>query len=229
MAVSTCILCLDSHLENQGWNDLIFGAGNTICHLCRNKLDYISGDLCEKCGRRSDVNLCSDCIRWENFYKGKDVLEMNRSILSYNPFMQDVIYRWKYRGDYAIVEAFSVKFRELYKELKKEDKKDFTIVPIPLSEKRLAERHFNQAEQLARFLKGNLSFALERDGHEKQAKKSRIERLKMANPFKLKQKVSGDVLLIDDLYTTGRTMRHAAEVLKEHGSNRIISLTLMRG
>jgi len=49
------------------------------------------------------------------------------------------------------------------------------------------------------------------------------------NPFQIQEIVNGRVILLDDLYTTGRTLHHAANVLKEHGATEISSFTLIRG
>ncbi len=73
------------------------------------------------------------------------------------------------------------------------------LVPIPISPKRLEERGFNQ-------------------------------RLESPNPFRLKKglKVPTKVILIDDIYTTGTTLYHASQILKEAGVHEIRSFSLCR-
>ena len=66
---------------------------------------------------------------------------------------------------------------------------------------------------------------------EKQSKKSRSERIHIPQVFQINPQVEiigKHILLIDDIYTTGSTLRHAAKLLKESGAERIQSLTLAR-
>lgn len=72
--------------------------------------------------------------------------------------------------------------------------------------------------------------ALVRIHGEKQSKKSREERIHLKQVFKVNQDVSGKViLLIDDIYTTGSTLHHAAHALMEAGAKSVSSFTLARG
>ncbi len=65
-----------------------------------------------------------------------------------------------------------------------------------------------------------------------QSEKSREERLQMTQPFELKvskEKIRNQrVLLVDDVYTTGRTLFHAAELLYKNGAETVKSLTFAR-
>src|SRR5699024_5857763 len=117
----------------------------------------------------------------------------------------------------AILESFPVK------------QSDLIISPIPLSNQRLAERGFNQSLQLAEMLNRPVSHLFQRKGTEKQSKKTRVERLQMDNPFRLIKKINQPVLLIDDIYTTGTTLRHAASLCKQSGCEQVYALTLCRG
>lgn len=106
------------------------------------------------------------------------------------------------------------------------------FIPIPLSDERLYERGFNQAEAL--LVKAGLSptFVLQRIHTEKQSKKSRTERIhiqqvfKLTDPYLVKDKM---IVLMDDIYTTGSTLRHAAKLLKEAGASSVHSFTIARG
>src|SRR5690625_1097913 len=64
---------------------------------------------------------------------------------------------------------------------------------------------------------------------EKQSKKTRSERLSADNPFVAAKKVNKPVILVDDIYTTGTTLRHAATLLKEQGCPEVYAYTLIRG
>ena len=108
-------------------------------------------------------------------------------------------------------------------------------VPIPLSKERLYERGFNQAAELARLLPVAPHEVLKRVVHEqKQSKKSRTERLRLEAPvFRFigdPSVIRGrEIVLIDDIYTTGATVRRAAKVLLENGAASVCSMTVARG
>lgn len=74
----------------------------------------------------------------------------------------------------------------------------------------------------------NLKRVFSRMFSEKQAKKSRFERIMMKNPFKQTEPFNKPVVLVDDIYTTGRTLRHAAQLLTENGCPEVYALTLCR-
>lgn len=116
--------------------------------------------------------------------------------------------------------------------------KNFIIIPIPLHSGRKRQRGFNQAELLGQFIAKdmNLEFCdtLKRIKNNKpQAKmKNHEERAKnIAGCFKIKNPeiVRGkNILLIDDVYTSGATMNEAAKILKENGARKIIAVVLAK-
>ena len=144
----------------------------------------------------------------------------------YNDFLKEIIARYKFRGDYILAKAFSLFIKERLK-----DKHFDYLVPIPLSGERLYERGFNQSAALIHEAGYTAKELLQRIHSEKQSKKSRQERIHQKQVFELlpadiKNK---SILLIDDIYTTGSTLYHAAKVLKTGGAASIYSLTLARG
>ena len=101
-------------------------------------------------------------------------------------------------------------------------------MPIPLSVVRHRERGFNQAEMLTAFLDRKSVALLQRKDGEKQSKKSRQDRIFAENPFRMKKTINKPVILVDDIYTTGATLRHAANVLKQQGCPKVCAFTLIR-
>ncbi|WP_353048309.1 MULTISPECIES: phosphoribosyltransferase family protein [unclassified Exiguobacterium] len=114
-------------------------------------------------------------------------------------------------------------------ELKKVKVKQDFIVPIPLSRERLSERRFNQAEGIARMMRGKVTLCLARSDGPAQSRKARRERLSRANPYEVITSVEGKtILLVDDVYTTGTTLHQAALRLHEAGAKEISAVTLFR-
>lgn len=200
-----------------------------LCELCEKKLEYITGNKCIVCSRESAESTCYDCERWNDLYAGKDPLKQNLSIYLYNEFMQELITKWKYRGDYIIGHIFQYTVMAQYRSYDSLLKSRITIVPIPLTKEREDERGFNQAQMIANFIQAPQENVLTRILNEKQSKKSRSERMMTNNPFKLVKPLNNPVLLVDDIYTTGRTLRHAAQLLIESGCPEVSALTICRG
>lgn len=233
-----CLYCHQSYSETWSWAALFgLNAEPLLCQLCTAKLELIKGDICRMCGRLFSLfpeqyrqgDSCYDCIRWEEDEEWKGVLQQNRSLYVYNDFLKEVIAKIKYRGDAELMKALYPIARSKFKSISRNS----LLVPIPLSKERHYERGFNQAEIFAKSLTSNVQPLLKRVTHEeKQSKKTRKDRmLKKNNPFTVidEERVKDkSILLIDDVYTTGSTLRYAAKVLKDAGANQISSLTLAR-
>lgn len=230
-----CLICQEEIEPEVSWNS-IFGNDerNLVCGDCKQKLSPIVGEKCSICGRpfssldaeyRFD-SVCYDCKRWEEDERWAGSLDKNISLYNYEDFIKEVIARYKFRGDYILAEVFATDVQKVFKGIEFD-----YLVPIPLSEERLYERGFNQAEAIIRTAGFEPANLLTRIHTEKQSKKSRVERIHLVQVFKLESNLdltSKTILLIDDIYTTGSTLRHAAKLLKENGAAEVYSLTLAR-
>lgn len=230
-----CLLCHERMLPVISWSTLFSAEKATyVCPECEGKLEKISGKTCRMCNRpfanleekfrHGDV--CNDCVRWEDDPEWRGCLDKNLSLFLYNDFLKEVIARFKFRGDYMIARVFAEPFQKQLNELTYD-----LLVPIPLSEERLYERGFNQAEALIVESGFTPAHVLSRIHTEKQSKKARNERIHFPQVFQMAgdQLLAGKrIVLIDDIYTTGSTIRHAAKILKEAGAAQVQSLTLAR-
>jgi competence protein ComFC len=235
---SHCFYCDAPIAGEMTWTKLFFPLREKLlCGDCREKLVKIEGKVCTICSRPLALldakfihgTICHDCFRWEEDPKWKGVLESNRSVYQYNDFLKELLARFKYRGDYALAKVFSEDVRAVLSGGALD-----LIVPIPLSSERLSERGFNQAKALVAEAGFQAEELLVRIHGEKQSKKSRSERIHLQQVFKVKVVERADfsgknILLVDDIYTTGSTLRHAARVLKNAGANRVKAFTLARG
>lgn len=227
-----CLFCDEEMKDVLTWRSLLLKVEvKVICEECESRLEVISGETCSMCSRELDEKFragdrCLDCVRWEKDEKWKGHLTQNISLFHYNEFLKDIIAKYKYRGDYALAEAFVPFLRERMKDLR------FDIVTvIPLSEERLKERGFNQAQALTDLLGLETMEILTRLHTEKQSKKSREERISLPQVFQvieLDAIQNKSIVIVDDIYTTGSTLRHAAKALKLAGAEDISSITLAR-
>ncbi|MDR4949461.1 ComF family protein [Neobacillus cucumis] len=230
-----CLYCHTFIVPTVSWGSLFSKeTEDPLCPTCKGKLEKIAGETCRICSRPfhlldeqyRDGDLCRDCTRWEEDPEWQGYLEKNHSLYLYNEFLKELIASYKFRGDYVLAKVFVENFK----------KKIVTnipdlLVPIPLSDERLYERGFNQAAALLTLAGYSAAEILTRIHSEKQSKKSREERIHLTQVFQLvsNSELTGKrVLLIDDIYTTGSTLRHAAKLLKEAGAESIQALTIAR-
>ncbi|MTW86389.1 ComF family protein [Virgibacillus dakarensis] len=225
-----CLWCNQQTIAEMNWSTLLFlSRPASICKACEQKLEKLTGKRCARCSRMCEENVCADCKWWETHSKERDALTSNYSVFAYNEAIQDMVTKWKYRGDYCLGNIFKSHFHQAFKQHFHFLPKHTIAVPIPLSEERLLERGFNQAKMLADFIPLKQAETVARIHGEKQSKKTRKERLNTKNPFIITKKVNKPVLLVDDIYTTGTTLRHAARLLKQNGCPDVYSFTLIRG
>ena len=110
------------------------------------------------------------------------------------------------------------------------------IIPVPLHPTRLRERGFNQSELLGQMLAEKYPLALSTDIVKRtryttnQARLTKKERwTNTFRAFKIKQPshvINKNILIVDDLYTTGATSSEIARILKEAGAGRVSLLAL---
>ncbi|MFQ3545371.1 ComF family protein [Halobacillus rhizosphaerae] len=221
-----CVICFTAIVPEVSWGNVWkLPEKEWVCDHCSQKFERINKKGCPLCSRNDSQGICFDCERWEQHPVWQGVLSRNSSVFHYNDFAKEVVARWKYRGDYQLITAFEKELHQVFADAKT---KDLPLVPIPLSKEREVERGFNQAEAVIESVKGQPYRLLERRHTEKQAKKDRKNRIHSENPFFLIESPPEVVVLVDDIYTTGTTLRHAASLLRKQGSRQVYSLTLFR-
>ncbi|MBU0636626.1 hypothetical protein KKH16_00220 [Patescibacteria group bacterium] len=112
------------------------------------------------------------------------------------------------------------------------------IIPVPLSAYRQRWRDFNQAELIARLIAQNFNLELSinqliRKKHTKpQVKLNKIKRkinVKGCFDWQADDLAGRQIILIDDVVTTGATLNECAKVLKYHGASKVWALALANG
>jgi competence protein ComFC len=195
------------------------------CGRCFEKLEFIDPHAsCAYCCHKNKA--CSDCDYWHQRYP--DFRLKHRALLSYNQGMQDWLHQYKLMGDYRLRETF---VPEIKRELS-EQTYDL-VIPIPLSLERFQQRGFNQVEGILQAAGIDYQPILTKKRHlPPQAELSRQERLASPQPFVIESKQvqlkDKTLLLVDDVYTTGQTLHHAAEVLLRHHPRKVTSFSLVR-
>ncbi len=219
-----CSCCQQEVVKNVTLRELFFNTSQR-CYHCEKRFSKInSKTACPGCGRPDSPKLCGDCQLWETQL---GFVLNNQGIFRYDEGFQRWIESYKFKGDYRVRGGIA---KELKEALKKYS--DYLICPLPLSKERFRERGFNQVCGCLESADCSYIELLERKELSPQSEKSRAERLKMEQPFALKvenRKIRNQrVLLVDDVYTTGRTLFHGAEILYKNGAKTVKSLTFSR-
>jgi len=212
------------------------GGTKPFCEACAEKISPISPPLCTLCGSPFPApggidHVCGDCL------KEPPSFDLARSAGRYDGPLLEAIHRFKYRsrttagvllGRWMAARPWPG-FRPADYDL---------LLPVPLHAGRLRQRGFNQAVILGRAVAASLSIpfdtaALQRGGHrDPQVGLGRRERranVRGAFVASLPGRIAGkNIVLLDDVYTTGSTVRECARVLKKAGAAGVAVLTLAR-
>jgi len=204
--------------------------GDFICSSCRRSLPQIIPPLCPRCGKPQPSGiLCPSCVGWGARIDGI------RSPFRFDGVMRQAIHQLKYRNLRALAAPLA---RLLNDYLDTNPVPVEVLVPVPLHQKRLRERGYNQSSLLAQEL-GKLTKlpvvddCLIRQRHAPpQARTSTVDerRSNVADAFTCRDHRLGDrqVLLIDDVSTSGATLDACAAALKAVGATSVWGLVLAR-
>ena len=212
--------------------------GGYICSKCQKNLDYLEQDHCLYCQRPSPFGLTHPkCIE-------KNGIDGSMAIFHYNNLLKKIVKNFKYRLAVAVWKEFYLlvspeKLTKInfYKRIT-DGQKTF-LQPIPLHSKRLKERGFNQAQYISIFFQryinlptADILIRVKETKPQAQFHKQSLRLANMKNAFRIKEGSNlnkSNFILIDDLLTSGNTVKAAATTLKRAGAGRIFVLTLAKG
>ena len=207
--------------------------GKYICNRCFKNIEYIEKPICPICQRQAIGGKthpkCTGRFRPDGLviackYKGSIKLAI-----------QKVKYKWVYDIEKVLVDLLASQIWEF------DLPQNSILVPIPLSKNRKNWRGFNQAEILAKTLAKkfnvNCSESLIRImetktqvGLTKEERKKNVRGAfavrKAWDKARIRDK---NIILVDDVYTSGATMQEAAKVLKRAGAKSVWGMTVALG
>ena len=206
--------------------------GKDACPGCLEELPDVEEPRCRKCGKPVDEAqvFCEDCMETRRSF------EEGCSAFVYDDKLRETIRLFKNKGR---AEYGSVLGRLLYLYARRELKRwePGCILPVPVHEKRLRARGYNQAELLAREISSLSGIPLRTDvllrvdqttamwGLDRKGRKKNLRRA-----FAVKEEaLPGRVLLVDDILTTGSTLDACAMVLKAAGVREVYFVTVCTG
>ena len=145
----------------------------------------------------------------------------------YDDEMKEIVAQFKFRGC-RVSAHFYRPFRSLFQKCFANVS---TVIAVPLSKEREIERGFNQAELLATCLPVKISYPSLRRRKQKSKVRRHVKKgcQEAILLFSGRRDVFGQhILLVDDVYTTGITVRQIGSLLYERGAREVSSLTLCR-
>ena len=210
-----------------------------LCEDCRSGLvPFASPGLCRICGKPFYVDFDSPAYDCGECREARPPFECLRSYGLYEGPLRDLIHQFKYKKMPGLGEDLGDLLAHWMK--KTEFPSDFSnVLFVPLHEKKLLERGFDPAYILAGkvarefgrpLLAGALVKIRETPPQVSLSRKERLENLKGAFSFAPDMaSLKGEkALLVDDVHTTGATLRECAGVLKSIGAQEVYCVTLAR-
>lgn len=203
-----------------------------LCHRCAKLVKEIRQPCCKKCARSLAFKgmLCPECKNRKTY------LSALWSYAHYIGIMKKLIHTFKYRKRKYVIKFLDERISDFTSLIKKEANIDL-IVPVPLCKAHLKKRDFNQSFIVAKMLSSKMGVpaisCMERIKITvPQHELPRIERFdNVADAFIVSYgEIKGkNILLVDDIFTTGATINECARVLLDAGANKIYGFTLARG
>jgi len=209
-------------------NILVFLYPN-VCGIC----DRVNKDsLCPKCNRKIKNILKYKLIKYKNKY-----FDEHLYVFKYEGIIREKIIQYKFYEKSYMYKTFS----EII--LKNEKKYRFLenygiIIPVPIHKKRKNERGYNQSALIARELAKRIEIiCMENIVYKKTnntmqstlTQKQRIDNVKNVYEIKNSEYIKNkNIILFDDIFTTGSTANECAKILKQNGANKILVLTLAK-
>lgn len=207
--------------------------GAYICEVCEQKIPFLEDQYCCVCGHLSVGGFtherCRTTLTPERFI----------SLFAYKDLGRKLIASFKYEKVLSLLPTVLSYVNELLEESGVVLGEETTVTFVPIHPLKFLERGFNQSEIISRELAQARNLSMlpvlekikETPSQTKLARKQRKENV--AGSFRLVPRYMGDVvgrdvLLIDDVFTTGSTLLECSKVLKKGGARFIYLLTLAK-
>lgn len=215
------------------------GVGPFLCALCLAHLPVIAPPLCGTCGRPGEMDYDYPDPEFECGLCRKKTYRFDRarSLGRYDTSLKALIHAFKYQGHPgALSEITSIMDRGLGPQVDLYD--GFYVVHVPLHRSKLKQRGFDQsfllAREVARILNRPLldqavSRIRDTESQARKNRKERIENVRGAFQVIRPEEVAGrNLLLVDDVFTTGSTVDEVTRVLKKSRAKAVHVYTLAR-
>lgn len=230
------------------WRRIADAAAVRHCVLCHDSSD-VSDGICTGCNtdlasfRTDAANSCPLCFRHIQGGSACGICQRKPpafdrmwASLHYEPPVSNMIRTLKHLADLGMVRPLANLMVQNPPDWLSDECFDF-VLPVPLGKERLLQRGFNQSESIVgllaqrygwRTLPRHTVFRRHRPPQSTLKGSDRLKNIKNAFEIRTPIPENCNILLIDDVFTTGATLGELAKMLKKSGSNRICCWTLAR-
>lgn len=210
-----------------------------LINIKKHFLDLLFPIKCIGCSKEFEKYICDKCIHKIPLKEAKLSLPYIDNVYSATDYNGKIISRAIKEMKYGFVKDLAeplskILIRYIYKN--KLNYNQYIIVPIPLHKKRLNWRGFNQSELLAQNISKyfnwpikNLLIKIKHIKPQAQIEDLKLRKENIKDSFRVVGRPSQNILLIDDVLTTGSTLIACAKILKEKGAKSITVITLAHG
>lgn len=206
-------------------------------------LDLVFPRTCVGCQAPGTV-ACVDCWRrWKSPWRECSPVPAIGELFSFGAykavFIQRLIQRWKFEGDTTAANTLAnLLSPEIHEWL---HNTPAILIPIPLHERKFRERGFNQTEDLAQALSQALAipwlpllqravYTRPQKSVEEQDKATNVQDAFVVNTMVASRvNRSSQLVILDDIFTTGSTVNAAASSLRQAGFRSVSTLVIARG
>lgn len=205
-----------------------------ICSACDVQVKRIREPVCKRCGKPLEDErreYCSDCERKRHYFT------QGKAVFVYEGGIRQSLYRFKYSNKREYAGFYADEANRLYHEWLIERNIE-VIIPIPMYIWKQRLRGYNQAEVFARALEKDTGIPVDTQlirrirNTTPQKKLSDVERRgNLKNAFQLRSDIVKykQIILVDDIYTTGSTMDAVAKILVAAGVEEVYFICISIG
>ena len=197
----------------------------SYCLMCFNeiKIDNLHSLL------HPDINICDHCLSLLSPIRKTEKIDgvKGEYLFTYSDYMKEKIYTLKGCGDIELAKAFLNYFKD---ELKSKYR-DYILVPAPSSETDDTKRGFNHVSEIFKVLNLNVLSLIKKKTNYKQSDLNKEERNKVINKLEITnvEKIHNKkVLFVDDISTTGSTLKACLTLLKRGRPKRLHFLIIAK-
>lgn len=190
----------------------------------------------------NEFHVCDNCISSINGnamppFELDDIAVKAYSAAIYDSHLKELIHKFKYKGKTVLGRIFSKLMLDYIRDNPEIANADIITV-VPLHRERLKQREYNQSLIIARGIAKELSIPimnimdkpLKTRYQNELMKSERMENLKGAFAIRHEANIKGrNILLIDDVMTTGATLNECAKIILKNGAKNVTCYTLARG
>lgn len=225
---SKCLLCQSTIIHELRPQEILAGKKlmpEYLCQRCRAEFQLIRKPCCPTCGRSGSIKQCQDCQMWQQ--QGYSNFQ-HRALFKYNTAMHDYFKRYKRYGDYHLRLVFQPYLLRALRNFSP------PFIYVPSDFQHWQSRQFDPVWGLFSEIVKLTPALIKLPTTKAQAQKSRQERMQAPqflqfNPQYTSVLQAQQITILDDIYTTGRTIFHVHDCLRQQGyTGKLVSFSLAR-